>query len=62
MDSRSAQARQWVPEDSLYKNIHAWVWWLTPSTPSTQEVEMDWLSDQKTIPGYRPDSRPSRAM
>lgn len=64
VDSRSAPATQWVPEeDSFYKiNISAWVWWLTPSIPSTREVETGWLSDLKAIPGYTPDSRPSRAM
>lgn len=64
MDSRSALATQWGPEeDSFYKiNISAWVWWLTPSILSTQEVEIGWLSDLKAIPGYTPDSRPSRAV
>lgn len=64
VDSRPARATQWVPEeDSLYKiNISAWVWWLTPSIPSTREVEVDRLSDLKAIPGYIPDSRLSRAV
>lgn len=64
MDSRSAQATQWVPdEDSFYKmNAYTWVWWLIPSVPSTREVEIGWLSDLKAIPGYLPDSRPSRAV
>lgn len=46
----------------LYKNIYVWAWWLTPSIPSTREVETGWLSDLKAVLGYIADSWPSRAM